>query len=268
MRFSLLGVTLCASLLSVTASGAPLEPSAKWVVDFGEAHCIAARDYKTLGNIYSLILQPSPIGDNFEVLIVRTGSGPEFVQELAATVAFDGLQAKTFNLSYGQTKPRMRHFDIYHLSSAQMEGARNARIVTFDSEHTAPLSFNLTSMPALLDNLAACSRDLKRYWNYDGKNTGAIASPASVKLRDIFKDDDFPVEARNRNQQGRGRFLLLIDQMGKVANCTVIESAGYPIFDIKSCAIITERGKFKPALDAQGRPVRSVVQTPRITYRF
>lgn len=162
----------------------------------------------------------------------------------------------------------MRHFDIYHLSKAEMDGARNAAVVTFDTEHSPPLSFTLASMPALLDNLTSCSEDLKHYWNYGGEKTGAIAKPATVKLGGIFNDDDFPNEAMKRNQQGTGKFLLLIDQSGKVANCTVIESVGYPIFDAKSCAIITERGKFKPALDAKGTPVRSMVETAPITYRY
>lgn len=64
MRFRLVSMALLAGLLPCQANSVPLEPSAKWVVDFGEAHCVAARDYKTMGNTYSLILRPSPIGDN------------------------------------------------------------------------------------------------------------------------------------------------------------------------------------------------------------
>ena len=268
MRLRFVFIALLANVAQSPGLAAPLQPSAKWVVDFGEAHCVAARDYQTLGNVYSLILQPSPVGDNYEVMIVRKGSGPEFAQELDATVAFDGRAIKTFNLSYGQTKPQMRHFDIYHLSKDEMERARNASLVTFDTEHSPPISFTLASMAVLLDNLATCSEGLKSYWNYDGEKTGVIAKPAKVKLAGIFTDEDFPAEALKRHQEGTGRFLLLIDQAGKVANCNVIKSVGYPIFDAKSCAIIAERGKFQPALDAKGKPVRSMFESQTITYRY
>lgn len=55
----------------------------------------------------------------------------------------------------------------------------------------------------------------------------------------------------------RLRYRIGID--GRVSGCTVIASSGLPAFDRETCARITERFRFRPARDRQGRPVAFVM---------
>lgn len=257
MRFNHLPAFMALIAWSQPSAGDPLEPSAKWVLDYGETQCTAARDYKTLGNLFTLALRPSPLGEIYEILIARMGAGPRFAEQNPATIDFGGGKLTTFMLSYGVDKPARKRFDIYHLTSAQISAARNASVFTFDSKNAPPIAFKVTSVAALLDSLATCTSDLRKYWNYEGDKNGTIATKAKVYLRDVFSDEDFPHEALVRRQEGQGKFLLLVDEKGKIANCTVIESSGIPVFDVKSCSVIVERAKAVPAKDATGKPVKA-----------
>jgi protein TonB len=51
--------------------------------------------------------------------------------------------------------------------------------------------------------------------------------------------------------------MTLIDTDGKVASCMVIGSSGVASLDAQSCAIVTSRARFRPALGLDGKPARS-----------
>ena len=61
--------------------------------------------------------------------------------------------------------------------------------------------------------------------------------------------------------------LLLIDENGKLADCTVVVSSNSPLLDATSCKILTERATFVPARDEKGAPTRDNYFTPKVVYR-
>ena len=69
---------------------------------------------------------------------------------------------------------------------------------------------------------------------------------------------EIPKELR-RARSGIVRLRYRIDTDGRVSQCTVIASSGMPAFDRDTCARITERFRFRPALDRQGRRVPFVM---------
>lgn len=64
---------------------------------------------------------------------------------------------------------------------------------------------------------------------------------------------EIPKELR-RSRAGVIRLRYRIGTDGHVSECTVIGSSGLPEFDRETCARITARFRFRPALDGQGRP--------------
>lgn len=54
---------------------------------------------------------------------------------------------------------------------------------------------------------------------------------------------------------------------GKVRDCTVLASSGSAELDNSACATMTSRARFRPAVDAQGRPIEST-HTSRIRWRI
>jgi TonB family protein len=68
---------------------------------------------------------------------------------------------------------------------------------------------------------------------------------------------DYPREARIGLAEGSARVGFTIDETGRVDDCVVIRSSGNVYLDTGSCALVVARGLYRPALDAEGRAIRS-----------
>ena len=65
--------------------------------------------------------------------------------------------------------------------------------------------------------------------------------------------DDYP-RAAHRARGGTTRLHIEVGPNGRVQQCTVVESSRASVLDAQSCHIV-RRWRFRPALDAAGRPV-------------
>jgi protein TonB len=83
-----------------------------------------------------------------------------------------------------------------------------------------------------------------------------LKSRAKGDLRRFFSSDDYPWMALIKDQEGQVQFSILIDEKGRVADCSVIEPSGVAVLDAQSCAILTERASFTPAIGTDGKPAR------------
>jgi TonB family protein len=68
-------------------------------------------------------------------------------------------------------------------------------------------------------------------------------------------DMDYPAGAVRRKEEGTVGFAMLIDPNGKVGQCLVTESSGFPELDQVTCGVMLVRGKFKPGRDENGKPI-------------
>lgn len=90
--------------------------------------------------------------------------------------------------------------------------------------------------------------------NGPGGGGGGIAVP--VRLVRGIGGRDYPREIM-ASWPGGGRIdvILRVEANGRVSSCRVGRSFGNPMADQWTCALITQRGQFRPALDRSGRPV-------------
>jgi len=255
---------------ATVAAQPPLEPIGKWDLDYGEAQCIAVRDYGSAENPISFAIRPAPNGETFELLIARKTSGPRFAQELEGSVDFGGGPNKAWLLHY---ELRTKNLDVYQfrISAVEMAEARSAHAVTLRIKGAPDFAFELDSIPQLLDGLDACTADLKRYWNIDDAKQAKqepVGKSARGDVRTIFTANDYPTEASSRHQQGQSQFLLLVDEKGHVAGCHVVVASGVPALDAMGCQVISGEGEVHAATDNSGKPVRSSVITPPIRWQM
>lgn len=258
----------CACMTSGRPAAAePMQPVKQWVLDYAEAQCVAYRDYGNAEKPTTLAIQAAPNGETYEIVILRSSPAPEFAEELEGTIDFGQGPIKAWLLHYRSTGTKL---DVYRfrITGAEIAQARTASSVTLHTKGDLDFAFALKSMPQLLDGLAACSADLRKYWNFDGDKDETIATKAKGDVRGVFSEKDYPWEAMSRGQEGTAQYLLLIDETGSVAGCHVEKASGVPALDAMGCIAIQKRAKFTPALDAQGKPVRSAVVTPPITWRL
>ncbi|RIV87385.1 hypothetical protein D2V17_08295 [Aurantiacibacter xanthus] len=73
--------------------------------------------------------------------------------------------------------------------------------------------------------------------------------------------EDWPPDLYQHETGGIVRAELAIDADGQVKNCRIVETSGYAPMDEVVCVRLTQRGKFKPARDVNGRPVNGLHRT-------
>lgn len=88
----------------------------------------------------------------------------------------------------------------------------------------------------------------------DGAGGTDVARPAR-RLSGELRNADYPRAAVRARAQGDVVAHLSIDPDGLVAECRVARSSGSADLDATTCRLIRERFRYRPALDAEGRPV-------------
>ncbi len=84
------------------------------------------------------------------------------------------------------------------------------------------------------------------------KAAGAKGDPSSW-----VTTDDYPSDALSAEASGTSRIKWEINTAGRVENCVVVASSGNASLDRAACSNITRRGRYSPALDQAGNPIRS-----------
>ena len=65
---------------------------------------------------------------------------------------------------------------------------------------------------------------------------------------------DYPARALREEREGTVAFRVLVKPDGLVSQCAITGSSGSPDLDALTCALISKRARFKPALDENGKP--------------
>lgn len=261
-----LGVLMLADPISRAAGSQPLQPLKPWYLDYGETQCAATRDYGDAQKPVTLAIIPAPNGTTYELSLLYRIPHTGFADELEGYVDFGSGRIKAWLLRHGSKDHKLTLYR-FRIDAAEMAQARAARAVTFHIQG-ADFTFALDHIPPLLDGLQRCTDDLKSYWNFDGEADGHIAVPAKGDARSVFTADDYPAEAMRNQQEGTAQYLLLIDEKGTVAGCRIVEPSGVPALDAMGCVVLQDRARFTPALDRTGKPVKSTLTTPPITWRI
>ncbi len=92
-------------------------------------------------------------------------------------------------------------------------------------------------------------------------------SPVRVSVARYFADEDYPVEALRRDEQGTVEFELDVGKDGRVRRCTVTASSGSALLDSTTCRLAAERARFEPRTGADGRPA-AARYVSRLTWRI
>jgi len=79
--------------------------------------------------------------------------------------------------------------------------------------------------------------------------------------------DDYPAEALRADQAGITVVRYDISATGQIENCSAAQSSGSAALDAAACAALAARGRFNPATDSRGRPIRSSA-TRRIRWQI
>lgn len=117
----------------------------------------------------------------------------------------------------------------------------------------------LKDLATAVDALVSCDDHLLRSLGVDVEALrGLLRMPTPVGGGGIgqwVRSWDYPPEVLRRGGTGTVIMRLTIDANGRVNNCEVAASSGHGLLDQTSCAILSTRGRYEPALSQDGRPV-------------
>jgi protein TonB len=91
------------------------------------------------------------------------------------------------------------------------------------------------------------------------------AKSATGDLQGLFRGDDYPQSALERDEQGSVTVRLTVGTNGRVSNCNVSSSSGSRTLDNTTCRVLRSRARFTPAKDNRGNPTTDTV-TQRIRW--
>jgi len=121
------------------------------------------------------------------------------------------------------------------------------------------LRFETGSMAAPMEAMRACLTDLIKHWGYDPiAQAQRIQEPTPIgSPGDWLVTSDYPTEAVYGGKQGIVQFRLDIDETGKATGCHILYRTNPDEFADITCRNIMRRARLQPALDAQGKPIKS-----------
>jgi TonB family protein len=104
-----------------------------------------------------------------------------------------------------------------------------------------------------------CMDNLVKSWGYDPAQQTAALRPVSAITSpgSWLSSDDYPMISAMNGHNGLVQFRLDVDADGKVARCFILSRTSPDDFADITCRAMTRRARLQPALDAQGRPMRS-----------
>jgi len=121
--------------------------------------------------------------------------------------------------------------------------------------------FALTHMVPLLKTIEKCVTGLRMVWNvtHSTGTQSTLKERARGNLASFVNDEDYPAIALDQDQSGIVEFALLIDEAGKVADCTVTATSGAASLDAQTCSTMRTRAKLTPAVGADGKPAKDAL---------
>jgi TonB family protein len=263
----MLVLSLLGSAAIAPAEPSPPNPTNKWVVNFADAQCVASRNYGTAEDPLQFVLKAPPMGDVMQIAVMRKGPAWN-AHQVRATITLDGAPAlKTNMLMYSAPKNKLRAY-LLNLPLADFSKVTAAKSFSIRSEGLNE-TFLLSGMAPLLKVIDTCVAGLRKAWNVEepGTASSALAERARVNLSSVFTWRDYPDQAQAAYDTGSARFAVLIDETGRVVDCTIIETSGVAVLDAQTCGIVKARAKFKPAIGLDGKPARDAF-VQRVNWRL
>lgn len=250
---------LAASLLlsPVTASAAPLSvpltATGPWNVDFAESRCVLSRPFAD-GTI-DLGFIPDMVDDGLELAVMTRTKATKEPKSGNAVVSLFGKPAGKANFrAYTAVGKRLVRVD-FEEQSLPLTGQSGT--VAIDAEGEGRWLFNVTAIARALPTLTECRSQLRAAFNIKEAELAPIVTRPKGTVDGLFTTNDYPTEAWQTGQTGVVGVLIWIEADGRVSTCEITNTNAAPVLQQKTCEVLKARGRFTPARDARGLPIRA-----------
>jgi TonB family protein len=254
-----MSVALSLMLMQMAGAG-PLQPTNKWMVEYEESMCTLGRQFGTGDTAVTFGLKPNGlVGETAQVILLYPDKGSRYPQAYSAKMELQpsGAQFPVEVQTSVIPKKGMRIVQFTVAPAAQKAMAL-AQTLILPTERGQTISIAPGTLRTAMGALDVCQRDLLVSYGVDRTALSAVVEPAEAMGAAYWiTTDDYPDSAIRDLKSGMVTIVWRITPEGRVDDCRIVQPAKDAIFGEVSCALITRRGRYKPARDMAGKPVSS-----------
>lgn len=282
-RFSILAIALALTTPEIAAAAEPetLQPTSQWEATRDGNMCLLIRHYRdSKGSPVDLMMRPGLLNDNVLLIIARDDGRSDVSLENTTIYTADGHElkdwsAQTFKMTSGKwvsfIDTRFRPFiGKPPKDEAEEENAPRAELLGDNFSIRVKRQFNYRFLtPGIAVGrtiLDQCIDAVRADVGVSQEDIDRVAEGPSIKEIGL-SSDDYPKEMLSRNLMSRPLLFYWVNEEGRVEDCQLLESAGYPEFDDIICNRVMQLMRYHPARDVDGNPVRAP-QTQRIRFQL
>jgi len=248
------------SMSAVAAPAAPLTPTGPWVVDYSNDQCLLDRNYGSDESPLILAIRRVPMDPDVSIgVYTRGGNADPRIGDASLGLGASRIAAKF--RAYSVPGKNLRNFSAYVRGGVSLfEAAGQPGSITLRAPGEVDETFAVPELAHGLRALDACVADLAQSWGLTADQQKRIKQGAQALRQDYLQPGDYSPRELNENANARSQVRLWVDESGKPIDCVPLKSgAGSTLFGNTSCRLLLKRATFKPAIDVDGKPVKSIV---------
>ena len=287
---SLVALSAAVPLLVAAAQPVRMQPSSRWVLDYGDDSCRLLRTFGEGSDAIILSFESEAPG-SMDMLVVGRGlssskaavdasflpADAAVIKEGKPVLAHNGRPAILWSSvrllpravaaavdarsDQAREHPELRPPSIPLAQKAIEKAAREATAAGTTEiriETGRPMVLETGSLGEAIKMFDQCTRNSLRDWGVDPDLEDKIARPAwAVGPVRWISADDYPVDMVMNNQESEVKARLLVDASGRVTKCTSLSRYQSAEFKKIVCDAFTKRAKVEPAELADGTKVPS-----------
>jgi TonB family protein len=267
MKLVVLWTAVLGIIATAPAAAEERQPIDRWTVNFDESQCVASRTYGTTENPLHLVIKRPAVGDVVQLGVTRRADRLD-TDQFEAKVGFGGGKPlSTTVFAFTASASKQRAF-LFNLSPELLPAGSTQTVMSLQAAGRLDEHLIISGMAPLMTVMAQCVADLQKVWNAgdEAGHSPSLRQQPKAYWGPILQAHTYPGVSSARLFGGAVTVALLIDESGKVADCTVVESSGAASLGVQACALIAERGKFSPAIGIDGKPAKGAI-LERIDWR-
>lgn len=253
-----MGVLVTALLVLSQSSPAVSADLSDWQWDLETPICTLRQEIPSGGRIE---LRRTPANDETELSItIRTGPKlREGKYHDAALTSFPGARA-VGDISVSRDDEGQLQVHAVTPDPMFIESISSASALEVVHQKIAPIRIAIKSPSSAVSALRDCEDRKMRAWGLDPISWRALRSgPFPLDpVRDRFSHLDYPTEALAQGIEFDAITRLDVASNGRVEQCKTLNPGAYRGFEDAACGAL-KGARFKPALDASGKPVSAPV---------
>lgn len=233
-----------------------LPPSGTWLVEGQDNMCALSHVYGAGPAQVTVAVRPWPIGGRTDVLLFRHGT--QAAPDSGSGWIELGTSDRKWGGDFTSYAIKGRDMSLFSLDVPEMPVADlgNAGTIAIAFGKSRPVVVAQAGAKAAYAALAQCDNMLLKSLKVDPAVLTSATRPARrfEGWPNWFRPSDYPSSAISGGAEGSTSMLLTIDANGHVSDCTTFGRSGNAAIDKAACAAVERRGRYTPALGANGQP--------------